>query len=70
MPAAEDIVDRCIECGFCEPLCPSHRLTLSPRQRIVSVRELARRATLGEPAGEVGNDYAYMGLDTCAACGP
>ena len=29
--AAEDIVDRCIECGFCEPLCPSHRLTLSPR---------------------------------------
>ena len=33
MPAAEDIVDRCIECGFCEPLCPSHRLTLSPRQR-------------------------------------
>ena len=44
MPAAEEIVDRCIECGFCEPLCPSHRLTLSPRQRIVSVRELARRA--------------------------
>ncbi|MDP3539530.1 MAG: FAD-binding and (Fe-S)-binding domain-containing protein [Azonexus sp.] len=69
MPAAEDIVDRCIECGFCEPLCPSHRLTLSPRQRIVSVRELARRAAAGEPAGRVGEDYAYMGLDTCAGCG-
>ena len=69
MPAAEDIVDRCIECGFCEPLCPSHRLTLSPRQRITSVRELARRAAAGEPAGSVGEDYAYMGLDTCAACG-
>jgi len=69
MPAAEDIVDRCIECGFCEPLCPSHRLTLSPRQRIVSVRELARRAAAGEPAGSIGADYAYMGLDTCAACG-
>ncbi len=69
MPAAEDIVDRCIECGFCEPLCPSHRLTLSPRQRIVSVRELARRAAAGEPAGAVGEDYAYMGLDTCAGCG-
>ena len=69
MPAAEDIVDRCIECGFCEPLCPSHRLTLSPRQRIVSVRELARRAAAGEPAGSVGEDYAYMGLDTCAGCG-
>jgi D-lactate dehydrogenase len=69
MPAAEDIVDRCIECGFCEPLCPSHRLTLSPRQRIVSVRELSRRAAAGEPAGQVGEDYAYMGLDTCAGCG-
>jgi D-lactate dehydrogenase len=69
MPAAEDIVDRCIECGFCEPLCPSHLLTLSPRQRITSVRELARRAAAGEPAGSVGEDYAYMGLDTCAACG-
>ncbi|MGB4063713.1 MAG: FAD-binding and (Fe-S)-binding domain-containing protein [Azonexus sp.] len=69
MPAAEDIVDRCIECGFCEPLCPSHRLTLSPRQRITSVRELARRAAAGEPAGSIGEDYAYMGLDTCAACG-
>ena len=69
MPAAEDIVDRCIECGFCEPLCPSHRLTLSPRQRIVSVRELARRAATGQPAGPIGEDYAYMGLDTCAGCG-
>jgi len=69
MPAAEDIVDRCIECGFCEPLCPSHRLTLSPRQRIVSVRELSRRAAAGEPAGAIGEDYAYMGLDTCAGCG-
>jgi D-lactate dehydrogenase len=69
MPAADDIVDRCIECGFCEPLCPSHRLTLSPRQRIVSWRELSRRAAAGEPAGQLGEDYAYMGLDTCAGCG-
>jgi len=69
MPAAEDIVDRCIECGFCEPLCPSHGLTLSPRQRIISWRELSRRAANGEPAGSLGEDYVYHGLDTCAACG-
>jgi D-lactate dehydrogenase len=69
MPAAEDIVDRCIECGFCEPLCPSHRLTLSPRQRIVSWRELARRAAAGEPGGDMEADFAYFGLDTCAGCG-
>ncbi|MBS1160932.1 MAG: FAD-binding oxidoreductase [Proteobacteria bacterium] len=69
MPAAEDIVDRCIECGFCEPLCPSHLLTLSPRQRIVSWRELSRRAASGEAPGELGEAYLYQGLDTCAACG-
>jgi D-lactate dehydrogenase len=69
MPAAESIVDRCIECGFCEPLCPSHRLTLSPRQRIVSWRELSRRATAQEDPGQVATDFAYFGLDTCAGCG-
>jgi D-lactate dehydrogenase len=69
MPAVEDIVDRCIECGFCEPLCPSHGLTLSPRQRIVSWRELSRRAAAGVDASDVEADFAYFGLDTCAACG-
>jgi D-lactate dehydrogenase len=69
MPAAETLVDRCIECGFCEPLCPSHRLTLSPRQRIVSWRELSRRAVAQEDPGTVATDFAYFGLDTCAGCG-
>lgn len=69
MPAAEALVDRCIECGFCEPLCPSHRLTLSPRQRIVSWRELSRRAAAKEDPGSVATDFAYFGLDTCAGCG-
>ena len=51
MPAAGQLyapVDRCIECGFCEPQCPSHGLTLSPRQRIVGWRELSRRQADGE----------------------
>ncbi len=69
MPAAEPIVDRCIECGFCEPLCPSHLLTLSPRQRIVSWRELSRRKAEGESGADVEADFAYYGLDTCAGCG-
>jgi D-lactate dehydrogenase len=69
MPAAEAIVDRCIECGFCEPLCPSHLLTLSPRQRIVSWRELSRRRADGESSADVEADFAYYGLDTCAGCG-
>jgi D-lactate dehydrogenase len=69
MPGAEALVDRCIECGFCEPLCPSHRLTLSPRQRIVSWREFSRRAAAGESAADLEADFAYQGLGTCAGCG-
>jgi D-lactate dehydrogenase len=69
MPAAEEMVDRCIECGFCEPLCPSHRLTLSPRQRIVSWRELSRRMAANESVADLEADFAYFGLDTCAGCG-
>ncbi|MBA3056938.1 MAG: FAD-binding oxidoreductase [Gammaproteobacteria bacterium] len=69
MPAAEELVDRCIECGFCEPLCPSHQLTLSPRQRIVSWRELSRRTAANESVAGLDADFAYYGLDTCASCG-
>ncbi len=42
LPRANDIVDKCTECGFCEPRCPSRALTLTPRQRIVVRREIAR----------------------------
>ena len=73
MPAAEDLIDRCIECGFCEPQCPSHQLTLSPRQRIVSWRELSRMASadagIAAGASAMDIDFAYMGMDTCAGCG-
>jgi D-lactate dehydrogenase len=69
MPAAEEMVDRCIECGFCEPLCPSHRLTLSPRQRIVSWRELSKRTAANQSVADLEADFAYYGLDTCAGCG-
>ncbi|MGF1697137.1 FAD-binding oxidoreductase [Vibrio lamellibrachiae] len=71
MPAADDLVDRCIECGFCEPVCPSRTLTLSPRQRIVLYRELQRRRTAGETveASELEKVFDYQGVDTCAATG-
>ncbi|GAD79599.1 FAD-binding and (Fe-S)-binding domain-containing protein [Vibrio ezurae] len=71
MPAADSIVDRCIECGFCEPVCPSRTLTLSPRQRIVLYRELQRRRAAGEQtqASELEEIFNYQGIDTCAATG-
>lgn len=45
-PPASEIVDRCIECGFCESNCPSRDLTLTPRQRITVYREISRLQTL------------------------
>jgi D-lactate dehydrogenase len=69
MPAAHPLVDSCIECGFCEPQCPSAGLTFSPRQRIVSTREFARRVKSGEDASSLQPTYRYHGMDTCAGCG-
>ena len=65
-------VDRCIECGFCESKCPSRRLTLSPRQRIVVQREIARMRVTGSSSGELDSvieDFSYAGIDTCAVDG-
>ena len=69
LPAADPLVDKCIECGFCEPKCPSRGLTLSPRQRIVGWREIARVEAAGESAAALRSLYDYQGIDTCAACG-
>lgn len=70
LPAADMIIDKCIECGFCEPKCPSKGLTLSPRQRIVGWREICRREAVGEAIDDgLEKAYGYQGMDTCAACG-
>jgi D-lactate dehydrogenase len=42
MPTVEEEVDRCIECGYCEHVCPSRELTTTPRRRIIVRRELKR----------------------------
>ena len=42
LPSVEPEIDKCIECGYCEPKCASRELTLTPRQRIVVRREMAR----------------------------
>jgi D-lactate dehydrogenase len=53
LPTVEPEIDKCIECGYCEPRCPSRDITLTPRQRIVVRREMARQQQLG------GSDYLY-----------
>lgn len=67
----EEEVNRCVECGYCEPVCPSKDLTLTPRQRIVVRREAAaaRRAGDHELAEALKTDFEYDGLQTCAVDG-
>ncbi|KPA91568.1 FAD/FMN-dependent dehydrogenase [Pseudomonas asplenii] len=69
LPAADEIVDKCIECGFCEPVCPSKGLTLSPRQRIVIWRDIQAKKRAGIDTTELEAAYHYQGIDTCAATG-
>lgn len=70
-PTVEAEVDACVECGYCEPICPSRDLTLTPRQRIVLRRETVALEEAGDhaAANELHADYAYDGLDTCAVDG-
>lgn len=72
MPVVEEEVDKCIECGYCEPKCPSRDLTLTPRQRIVVRREMERLkdgAHGRDLLGALERDFSYMALDTCAVDG-
>lgn len=76
-PLASELVDRCIECGFCESNCPSRDITLTPRQRIASYKEIARLRGLGDAASAderarlqaFEKSYDYDGDATCAADG-
>ncbi len=72
MLAADPTVDRCIECGFCEPMCPTRGLTVTPRQRIAGARELARLSASQPGKAETGQferDFLSFSVDSCAACG-
>lgn len=75
-PLASPLVDRCIECGFCESNCPSRDVTLTPRQRITVWREVSRLQAL--PARSADDEarlqafrsaFDYLGTGTCAADG-
>jgi D-lactate dehydrogenase len=68
-PQIEEVAATCVECGFCEPVCPSRNVTTTPRQRIVIRREMARQAE-GSPVYEaLLADFEYDALQTCATDG-
>lgn len=68
VPEVNAIVDKCIECGFCEHVCPSRNVTLTPRQRIGILRELSGGLSATDRKA-VLRDYEYDSVDTCATDG-
>ena len=70
-PPVDESVDRCVSCGYCEPVCPSRNLTLTPRQRIVTLRAIEQAKLDGDLAlaKELEKDWEYGAVHTCAVDG-
>jgi len=68
-PEIEPVATQCIECGFCEPVCPSRELTTTPRQRIVLRREMARQPPGSSVLRALLEQYDYDAVQTCAVDG-
>lgn len=68
--ATNPIIDKCIECGFCESVCPSKKLTFTPRQRISAYRFISTLKTAHKSLyNKFVKQYKYYGIDTCATTG-
>jgi D-lactate dehydrogenase len=70
-PAIDQEVDKCVECGYCETVCPSKDLTLTPRQRI-TIRRVSKNAQINndqELLDAIDKNYDYQAIDTCATDG-
>ncbi|WIA33444.1 hypothetical protein OEZ86_006576 [Tetradesmus obliquus] len=75
-PPAASLIDNCMECGYCEAFCPSRDVTITPRQRIQTYREITRLRGLQQPTQEqqqrlsqMEDTWQYDGDSTCAADG-
>src|SRR5665811_1897006 len=70
-PPVDVSVDRCVSCGYCEPVCPSRNITMTPRQRIVTMRAIEQAKLDGDHglAAELEKDYEYDAIHTCAVDG-
>ncbi len=64
-------VDLCVECGFCEQVCPSRNIGLTPRQRISLARAISKLRVEGdtETADEWATIFREYGEELCATDG-
>ena len=72
LPQCHPLIDRCIECGFCEVNCVTCGFSLSSRQRIVVQREIARLQQTHEDDARLNQlikEFKYLGNITCAGDG-
>jgi D-lactate dehydrogenase len=72
IPESHAIIDKCMECGFCEPHCVSESFTLSPRQRIVIAREISRLEVANDDPqrlAAIRKEVNYQLDETCATDG-
>lgn len=54
--------DKCMECGYCEHVCPTRDITLTPRQRLQALR------IIGQTGSEkLRKQYRFIGEETCCA---
>ena len=63
-------IDNCVECGFCESICPSKDIGLTPRQRVALWRNISRmKHESAEDIREWEKAYDQLGTDLCATDG-
>ena len=68
--ACHPLLDICVECGFCDPVCPSRDIGFTPRQRVSLLRHIAWMEQQGETSSEAWQHaYDRFGTELCATDG-
>lgn len=58
--------DTCMECGYCEHVCPTRDITLTPRQRL-QARRIINGASDIELKKSYLKDYRFLGEESCCS---
>lgn len=59
--------DMCMECGYCEHVCPTREITLTPRQRLQALRVI--EDAQGDERRQLEKEYVFQGEESCCSDG-